>query len=296
MTRTHHPLRLVACALAALAAVSGCLKKNAADVPVATPAVTLSRPDPPLGSPIDVTYRFAVAADAKVGEDYWVMVHFLDPDREQMWTDDHQPPTPTTDWKPGQTITYTRTMFVPVFPYVGPATVEVGLFSPTSGARLPLSGEDSGQRSYRVATFDLRPQTDNLFLVYRDGWHAAEVAGDNSAVAWQWTRGDATITFRNPRKNVLFFLDVDSPVAAQPGGQQVQIRVGDTILDSFRLEPKGRILKRLPITAAQLGSGENADVHITVDKTFVPANVPELHSSDARELGVRVFHAYVQPQ
>jgi hypothetical protein len=38
-----------------------------------------------------------------------------------MWTDDHTPPVPTTQWKPGQTVEYTRTVFIPIFPYVGDA-------------------------------------------------------------------------------------------------------------------------------------------------------------------------------
>ncbi len=65
------------------------------------------------------------------------MVHVVDTDDELMWTDDHEPPTPTTQWKPGQTIEYTRTVFVPVYPYVGDATIQLGLYSTTtrSGCR-----------------------------------------------------------------------------------------------------------------------------------------------------------------
>lgn len=277
-------------------AAAGCSKKHANEPPVATPSLTLSRPQPALGSPLEITYAFAVAPGARIGEDYWVMVHFVDADGEQMWTDDHRPPTPTSQWKPGQTITYTRTMFVPVFPYVGPATIEVGLYSPTSKDRVPLVGEDSGQRSYRVASLDLRPQSDSVFLVYKDGWHPAEVAGDNSAVAWQWTKGDATLTFRNPRTPVLFYLDVDSPVAAGARAQHVEVAVGTTVIDRFVLEPEQRLLRRLAIAVDQLGADDSVDLHLRVDRTVVPANVPELNSNDPRELGVRVFHAFVQPQ
>jgi len=285
-----------ACIVTAIAFTAGCTKKVANDVPVATPRVTLSRPQPALGSPVEITYTFAVAPDASFGEDYWVMVHFFDPDREQMWTDDHQPPTPTSQWKPGQTITYTRTLFVPIFPYVGPATIEVGLFSPTSKNRLPLKGDDSGQRSYKVASLDVRPQSDSVFLVYKDGWHPAEVSGDNNAVAWQWTKGHATLTFRNPRRPVLFYLDVDSPVAAHLPPQSVEVTVGTTVVERFVLEPTARLLRKVPIALDELGAEDSVELHVRVDKTYVPANVPELNSRDFRELGVRVFHAFVQPQ
>ena len=95
---------------------------------------------------LEITYRFEVAADARFSEDYRVFAHVVDTDGEQMWTDDHDPPTPTSQWKPGQVIEYTRTVFVPIFPYVGEATNQLGLHSPKNKnePRLPLNGESSG--------------------------------------------------------------------------------------------------------------------------------------------------------
>ena len=69
--------------------------------------VQLSRPRVALGSPVEVTYRFTVASDAGPLGNRKVFVHFVDADGEQMWTDDHDPPTPTSAWKPGQTVEYT---------------------------------------------------------------------------------------------------------------------------------------------------------------------------------------------
>ena len=34
---------------------------------------------------------------------------------------------------------------------------------------------------------------------------------NNSAVEWQWTKKTATLSFRNPKKDATFYLDVDSP-------------------------------------------------------------------------------------
>ena len=127
---------------------AGCGRPEDTDPPVATPTVTLSRPEAAVGSPVEMTYRFAVAAGAPAfAEGYWVFVHFLDADGELMWTDDHIPPTPVQEWKPGATIEYTRTMFIPKFPYTGETRVDVGLFEPESGARLPLSGQSAGMRA-----------------------------------------------------------------------------------------------------------------------------------------------------
>src|SRR5690242_17957535 len=110
-------LRIVVFALgAALTAgsMAACRRKDAPAPPVATPSVTLNHDRAPLGSPLDITYKFVVAPDAKFDEDYRVMVHVVDTDEEMIWNDDHNPPTPTKQWKPGDTIEYTRTIFVPI--------------------------------------------------------------------------------------------------------------------------------------------------------------------------------------
>ena len=85
--------------------IAGCSKKVDDARPVATPSIKLSRTDAAVGSPIDVTYKFEVAPDAPAfTEDYTVFVHVLDKDRTSLWGDDHQPRTPTTQWKAGSTV------------------------------------------------------------------------------------------------------------------------------------------------------------------------------------------------
>jgi hypothetical protein len=265
--------------------------------PVATPSLTLSRPDAAIGSPMEMTWRFAVAPGAPAfAEDYWVFVHFVDANGELMWTDDHQPPTPTRQWKPGSTIEYTRTMFVPKFPYVGETRIEAGLYSRDSGDRLPLAGQTDGQRAYQLATFTMRLQSDNIFVVFRDGWHETEVGEEGSGTEWQWSKKDATLSFRNPKRDTLFYLEADQPVMAFPDPQQVEIRLGTEVVDRFPLPSGQRELRRVPISAAQLGAGDMVELTVTVDRTFVPATMPALRSTDPRELGVRVFRAFVQPK
>jgi hypothetical protein len=276
---------------------TGCGRVEDTAPPVATPSVTLSRPEAAVGSPIDMTYRFAVTNNAPAfAEDYWVFVHFLDTDGELMWTDDHQPPTPTRQWKPGAAIEYARTMFIPKFPYTGETRVDVGLFSPESGARVPLQGQNEGMRSYRVATFNLRLQSDNVFVVFNNGWHETEVANEVSGLEWQWTRREATLSFRNPKRESVLFLQLDQPVNALAEPQKVDVRIGPMVIDSFTLPAGMRELRRVSVSPDQFGSGETVDVTIAVDRTFVPASIPELRSTDSRELGVRVFRAFVQPK
>jgi hypothetical protein len=285
---------LAALALLTSAAVA-CGGKDAPPAPLATPSVTLSHDKAPLGSPIDVTYKFVVANDAQFVEDYRVLVHVVDADEELMFAFDHDPPKPTTQWKPGETVEYKKTVFIPVYPYVGEAAVHVGLHSKSNQKRLPLTGEDVGQNAYRVARLQLQPQTENVFTVYKEGWHPAEVAEHNSMIEWQWTKKDATLSFKNPKKDALFYFDLDNPGSAFNEPQTVKVSLGGQVVDEFTLQPKQPELRKIPLKAAQLGADDVSELTISVDKTYVPAVVTS-GSKDPRELGVRVFHAFVDPR
>ena len=270
---------------------TGCRNQEPPAPPVATPSVRINHDKAPLGSPIEITYKFVVQNTGAIDQDYRVMVHVVDTDEELMWTDDHNPPVPTTQWKQGQQVEYTRTIFVPIYPYVGDASIEVGLYSTTNQTRLPLDGEDVGKRAYKVARLQLTPQTENVFTVFKDGWHPAEVAEHNASVEWQWTKKRATLSFKNPKKDSLFYLELHGAgVIDEP--QQVQVSLGGEALDRFTLGPKEEVLRKIPLPAARLGSVDIAELEISVDKTFVPALL-DPNSKDPRELGVRVFHAFV---
>jgi hypothetical protein len=293
------PRSSIVLGFAALVLVAGgltaCRRKEAPAPPMATPSVTVSHEKTPLGSPVDLTYKFVVASDAKFTEDLRVMVHVVDADEELIFAFDHNPPIPTSQWKPGQTIEYTKTVFVPIYPYVGEATIQVGLHSTQTQKRVALAGDDAGQHAYRVAKLQLQPQTENVFTVFKDGWHPGEIAEHNSAVEWQWTKKDATLSFKNPKKDCLFYLDLDNPGSVLNEPQQVKVTLGGEVVDSFTLQPKQPELRKIPLKASRLGDGDVAELVISVDKTYVPA-VLVAGNKDPRELGVRVFHAYIDPR
>ena len=135
-------MRILRMAVLASAVVSlaTCSRKQAPEPPVATPSIALSRDKAPLGSPIDITYRFDVAANVPAfTENYKVFVGVVDPDEELMWTDDHDPAVPTTQWKPGQKVEYTRTVFIPIYPYIGDASNRFASQSSASSTRAQAS-------------------------------------------------------------------------------------------------------------------------------------------------------------
>jgi hypothetical protein len=289
--RAYGALLLVALSLLSLA----CRRAEPPAPPVAAPTLTLNRDRTPLGSPVELTYRFSVSADARFSEDYRVMVHVVDVDEQMIFALDHDPPVPTSQWKPGQTIEYTRTEFIPIFPYVGDASVHVGLYSMKTQSRLVLDGTDVGQRAYKVAKLQILPQTDNVYTVFNEGWHPAETAEHNSKVEWQWTKKTATISFKNPRKDSTLYLDLDNPGGPFRDPQRVHLSIGTAVLDTLTVTPGTEpVLHKIPITAATMGGDEMVDLKIQVDRTFVPA-LMNTASKDPRELGVRVFHAFVLP-
>ena len=279
----------IAVALYALVLVlPACSRKEPNEPPVATPTLTLSRQKVPIGSPLQLTYRFEVAPDAKIDGDYWVFVHVLQPDGERLWVEDHLPPVPTSAWKPGQKIEYTRTVFVPNYPYIGPAVIRLGLYSPKTNQRLALSGEEVSRREYLVSKFELLPQSENIFLIYKEGWHPSEVSSDDPNTEWQWTKKSATISFKNPRKDVTFYLQYAARTDKFTPLQQVTIKAAGQPIGTFTADAKDRALVTFPITAAQLGNADVTELTIEVDRTFVPGG------SDVRELGLQVFHAFVE--
>jgi hypothetical protein len=68
-------------------ATGACRRKEPATPPVAKASVAVNRQAAPLGSPLDLTYKFIVANDAKFDEDYRVMLHVVDADDELIWSD-----------------------------------------------------------------------------------------------------------------------------------------------------------------------------------------------------------------
>ena len=281
-----------------LATTAACRSKDEGGPPMATPTVTLNKTRASLGSPLEVTYKFVVAPGVTVDRDYRAFVHFVNAEDEQMWTDDHDPPRPTHTWKAGETIEYTRTVFVPSYPYNGRASIVLGLYSPKDGSRATLGAKNRGLNAYDVAGFELVPQGENVFLIYKDEtWHPAEDARENGAVSWRWSRKAGVIAFRNPKRDATFYVQLDGrPDLQTVKPQTVSIGIGSQVLDRFVLADKEPVLRKVAIPAAAFGTADTVELSIDAGSTFVPKNLAGSGSQDGRDLGVRVFHAFVEPK
>jgi hypothetical protein len=183
-------------------------------------------------------------------------------------------------------------MFVPRSTPAGPLEILVGLYTPNTGDRLALRGEATESRAYKVATLEIGADPAGTFVAYTDGWHNPE-ANETLGREWRWSKGTGHLAFRNPMKAAELWLEVDQPVPALAAAQQVEIKVGATVLDSFTLENQRPVIRRIAVAEEAMGTGDTVDVEVAARESFVPATIPSLNNSDRRELGVRVFNAYL---
>jgi hypothetical protein len=281
--------KISALLLCALLVSGACSRDEPTAPPVASASLSLNKDKAAIGSPLAMTYKFEVAQNATFDGNYAVFVHVIGPDGETLWQDDHQPAVPTSQWKPGQTVEYTRLVFVPNYPYIGDATIRLGLYNPATGRRLTLSGNDAGRQEYAAAKLNLLPQADNVYLIYKDGWHSAEVDPSNPLVEWQWTRKAATLAFKNPKRDATFYIKFDTRADLFNPPQQITLKVAGQSVAAFAADAKDPVLKTFPIAAAQFGDGEMSELIIEVDRTFTAPG-------DVRELGIRVYQAFIEPK
>ena len=287
MKRIAGSLLCVACLV-----IAACSGKETAEPPVAKPTVTLNKDRAAIGSPLKITYKFEVAQNASFDGDYLVFLHVIEPDGEKLWQDDHAPTVPTSQWKPGQTIEYSRTVFVPNYPYIGEANLRIGLYNPATQKRLSLDAPEVSRHEYVVGKLNLLPQAENIFLIYdiNKGWHPAEVDSVDPTREWQWTKKAAVISLTNPKKDATFYLEWDARTDLFNPPQQVTVKVKGETIGTFAATSKDRTLTTFPITAAQFGADNMTEITIEVDRTFSASG------NDTRELGLRVYHAFVEPK
>ena len=122
-----------------------------------------------------------------------------------MWTDDHEPPTPTRQWKPGATVEYTRTMFIPKVPVrradagrARPLFRRVGSESCRWPARTRGDAVDPGRRVQYAAAARTTVRRLSRRLA-RDGGRGERPGSNGSG-----RKKRRTLSFRNPKRDVSF--------------------------------------------------------------------------------------------
>jgi hypothetical protein len=273
--------------------LTGCARRQQGEINDIVPQVAFNRVRTPLGSAIEITYTWKLEPTAKkVSADYRALVHFLDSHRVMLFEDDHAPIPPTSTWEPGKSYSYTRTKFVPIYPYVGEVEVRMGLTPPSGrGERLMLKGDDAGLREYRVAKMELLPQTENIFLVYKEGWHSPEASPQNPSLERTWTKREGLVSFKNPKRDVIVYLEADTNSKAFKDQAVLTVSAGGSKGLSVPIETSELMLKKISFKKEDLGDGEWVDLRLTMSQSFVPKLLGI--NDDDRELGLLVYHLYV---
>ena len=258
----------------------------------AAATVTLDRSRVPLGGRLEMVYRFtALPQIGTQTESPRVLVQFVDADGKVLFTDDHDPPLATTAWRPGETITYQRLMYIPVRPYVGQTSIRLALSSPATGERLPLADEQTGANGYVAASIELVPPQRSSFPTFQNGWHRLERARGRE---WRWTKGVAVMAFSNPRQDSVLYVDLAGRPDLFDSPQRVDFVIGGRTVDSLLLETSGDMFHTVTLNARDFGDDDTTELTLRVNQTFVPATLPGTDSTDTRRLGIRVLYAYLE--
>lgn len=158
------------------------------------------------------------------------------------------------------------------------------------------------RRDDSPATFDAHAEYDGwlvtpedkarmVLIEFTDGWHARETGGGSS---WRWTQQTATLAFLNPRTAAVLHLDYGACADLFEDSPRVlTLTVGDQVARSLVSDALGRQRISVLLPTTLLGAQDRVEVHIAVDRPFVPANL-SADSQDTRELGIRVYRVAVE--
>ena len=76
---------------------------------------------------------------------------------------------------------------------------------------------------------------------------------------------------------------MDNPSQCAGAATEVDVRLGDQSLAVIAVGPGDAPVRKLPLTAAQLGNGDMVEVRLVANRTFVPALEPAAKSNDTRD-------------
>ena len=178
--------------------------------------------------------------------------------------------------RPGETIEYTRTVFVPSYPYNGRGHGRrSACIRRRTSARVTLAAKDRGLKAYDVAGFELVPQAENIFLIFKDGLASGRgrPRERRRRVAVEPEGGDDRVPQPEARRHVL-------PAARRPARPAAgQAADGDGPHRRAGARPVRRwptrrpVLRKVAIPAAQFGTADMVELRARRrTQTFVPAH------------------------
>ena len=276
----------------------GCGRRGGVPANDITASFKANRMSAPLDSAIEATYTWTTGPSfKKIDGDYRALVHFIDQGKIQLFADDHAITPPPSQWEAGKTYTYTRTVFVPAVTYIGDATVTMGLYpSSGRGERIPLKGDDFGLREYIAAKMQLLAQVENVRVYFKEGWYNPEPGPNgNPFVDTTWTKKEAVLSFKNPKKPVIVYVQFDAPYSTNyypTKAPILTISAQGRSAFSHTFENAELVEKKIRFKAEDLGTEDTVELRFSMDQTIVPKSLG-ISPTDDRELGVRIYDTFV---
>ncbi len=245
----------------------------------------------PAGGPVELTYVWQMAADAKpVNFDCLVFAHFRGADGEIHWQDDHHPPIPTSQWQPGQTVRYTRIHFIPDSAPLEKVTLTAGLYDHAgTKEKVLLAGRTRG---FEPVRFEVLPASQRPIVIYDKGWYNQESKpGQREGPTWRWCRREAFCWVELPGRPCSLFLEVQAPLQTLETAQPMTLELDGTGLASLELESADPEVHKIPIPQQLLEGKECVRLVVRTDRAAEPQKVE--NSIEERELGLKFFHLTV---
>ena len=167
-------------------------------------------------------------------------------------------------------------------------------------SELALQFLGPGEEAPAAGTLDAYAEYDGWLLTIEDkaslveftnGWYPRETADESS---WRWTHQTATLSFPNPRTAAVLHLDYNARANLfQDPPRTLTVTVGDQVARSFAFDAAGRQQVNVLLPVAMVGGRDRVEVHIAVDRPFVPASM-SADSQDTRELGIQVYRVAIE--
>lgn len=252
------------------------------------PSVTFERPDVRIGTAAQATFQFLFDRRAPaLSEDYVVRLELLDTKGAVLWSDEHTPPAPTSRWVPGETVSYSRVVLIPLLPYLGETKVAVELDSPATH-----TGMFRG-----LTTVRLLPPFELLQMRSLAGWYPEYDPAD-PRIEWRWSGREAIVAMQNPKIDVTFSLYFEGRPDLFPSDdpQHLIVLVGDRVIERIPIDTPGPRRRDVLLPADALGVDDVVNVTLRVDNTFRPADLPGSDGRDTRELGIRLLSLFAEPR
>jgi hypothetical protein len=239
-------------------------------------------------------YEFTFSPQFKgLSDDYKVYVHFWRSKiKEMLMVDDHDPGQKFSQWKVGDTVRYSRTIFRPKF------LDELDLdFEGFENVNLTIGIYQPAVKDSKIILYDdvLNIQSASLTapeIIYEEGWYQEENdtnIKNQDERTWRWVSKKSVCIIQNPKKEAL--LEIRGGVDKEKlPDQKIIFKVNDHLLEEF-IPEGGKFTKKYVLTPAMMGNDEDFKFIVETDQTFVP-KVLNPAATDERVLGLQVYFLY----